>query len=199
MDQDPYLSLHLVGSVYHIRIDVGQLLQDAATAAHASTALQHHSPAGAQGASSSSSTGLEGAAPARAALSYDTANGQAAAADYTALPVQTNSAAAAGGSGDSSGGTAPAQQVSSAALLGYVQRRCWHKSDPRLDLARRTVAVFIVEQANSGVDSDKPAKSSAKAYTQTFVQAGAVLLQSQRRGSKAGAAVIASLFSPLEP
>jgi len=169
---------------------VGQLLQDAAAAAHASTALQHHSPAVAQGASSSSSssTGREGASHARAALSYDTANGQAAAADYAALPVQTNSAAAAGGSVDSGGSTAPAQQVSSAALLGYVQRRCWHKSDPRLDLARRTVAVFIVEQANSVVD-DRPARSSAKAYTQTFVQAGAVLLHSQCLDSKAGAVV----------
>jgi hypothetical protein len=43
VDEDPYLSLQLVGGVQHIKMDVQQLLQDAgATAAAAGTAAAAH-------------------------------------------------------------------------------------------------------------------------------------------------------------
>lgn len=177
---DPYLSMYLVGSVQHVKLDVQRLLQDAAAAAAdggggrvslqldsepAAAASSSHNgsrevvdwPVSPGGCSSASGTAEDAAACARGAAT----DGVLTAAGTS----NSASAAAASAAGPSK------QQVSAAALLQYVCSRVWHGRNQQMDFCRRSLAIHLVQQANPG-DGSTPANSKPKAYVLNFANAG---------------------------
>lgn len=76
----------------------------------------------------------------------------------------------------SAGAGAPAA-VRASVLLQCVSSRVWDRSSPQLDMARRTLAYFLVHKANPGLAEDPAAGNlqanpDGEAYTETYAHAG---------------------------
>lgn len=72
---------------------------------------------------------------------------------------------------------AGAGAVRASVLLQCVSSRVWDSSSPQLDMARRTLAYFLVHKANPGLAEDPaagdlPANPDGEAYTETYAHAG---------------------------
>lgn len=67
--------------------------------------------------------------------------------------------------------------VRASVLLQRVSSRVWDSSSPQLDMARRTLAYFLVHKANPRLAEDPaagdlPANPDGEAYTDTYANAG---------------------------
>lgn len=96
----------------------------------------------------------------------------AAAAGASAMVPSSPAAAAAAAAGPGQGG------VSVAALLHWVDSRVWHYSSPQLDLARRSLAKYLVHKANPGAAESPvaavPISPDESAYTDSYSTSGMI-------------------------
>lgn len=150
MEGDPYLSIHCTGEVQHIRLDIEQLLQDAAAALAATTYARFQQQLQQRAAPGSSKLAAGAAA----------GPGRVAAGDASSSTAHAGAAARGG------------QQVTVAALLQLISSRVWHSSNPQLDLARRTLAQHLVTKANAGSANHCLATPDPAAYRDNFARAG---------------------------
>lgn len=156
---DPYfLTFHSTRSEKSVRMNIRQLLRDAAAAVQ-----QQQQLGGVDG---------EGRPLKRQAFASNWGGSPTAAAagDGSAPAVKEYSAAAA----------AAGKHLVNGQLLNFITRRTWHADMPQLDVARRALAVHLVQTAN-GAGQDSQVSTKHGAYVTTFPKAGRTYVRLRRR------------------